>query len=96
MCDLLGGSCIECTNDTECREPKRPACGAERECVECTSDAHCTEPGKRACLASTQRCAECTNDSHCSPMQRCDLERAACVPLEAPAPPAPGPAPPAP
>lgn len=96
LCDLTSGSCIECTNDAECGERRRPACGQEGECVECTSDAHCTEPGRRACLLATERCGECTSDSHCSAMQRCDLERASCVPTAAPAPPAPGPMPPMP
>jgi Cys-rich repeat protein len=96
VCDLASGSCIECTSDTECTDPRRQACGAELECVECTSDAHCTEPNRRACVIATERCGECTTDDHCTAMQRCDRERATCVPIAPPAPPAPGPAPPGP
>ena len=102
VCDLGSGACIECMSDDDCMDPKRPACGLDHECAECSSDAHCTEPGKLACVTGTQRCGECTSDAWCSPMQRCDLERAVCVPrpnpapapLPEPMPPAPGPTPP--
>jgi hypothetical protein len=86
MCETASSSCIECTNDDACTDPKRPACSVDQQCVQCTRDDHCSAPGKPACILATQRCGECSRDEHCSAAARCDLAAARCVAIASPAP----------
>jgi hypothetical protein len=74
VCDATRGVCVECDNDTHCKDPARPFCDGESHfCYECYGNndcgadkPYCIKPDTFSAYGA-RYCAECVASSECPP-----------------------------
>jgi Cys-rich repeat protein len=69
--------CVQCLDDSDCSEPRAPACASGGGCVECSEDDDCP-PDRPSCETASQRCVECLDAGQCDG-RACDPRDHRCV-----------------
>jgi hypothetical protein len=80
-CDTQSGSCVDCVNDSHCREPGRPHCTPppQEKCVACIRDGDC---GVGSVCQSNSCFLSCAGDASCpasAPLCNRNSDRFVCA-----------------